>query len=96
MFLQSGVSSVKQNQKTHSYTQTIRERELYNFRCVNIRYNTRVCVRVCILFRYIRRSLIICSNLKKFGCCIFYFVVANFDQNLSFFNNFQNIYIIYL
>ena len=25
MFLQSGVSSVKQNQKTHSYTQTIQE-----------------------------------------------------------------------
>ena len=36
--------------KTHSYTQTIRERELYNFRCVNIRYNTCVCVFVCVFY----------------------------------------------
>ena len=57
MFLQSGVSSVKQNQKTHSYTQTIQERELYNFRCVNIRYNTCVCVFVCVFYfvRFVAR-----------------------------------------
>ncbi len=57
MFLQSGVStSVKQNQKTHSYTQTIQERELYNFRCVNIRYNTCVCL--CVYFISLYSSLV--------------------------------------
>ena len=80
------VCQVSSKIKTHSYTNY----SLYRHNFTWIFDIIRVCVFRVYLFRYIRRSLIICSNLKKFGCCIIFFLLSQIlIKNSSFFNNFK-------